>query len=54
MHKLTTDEMHRLSKEAYADVDKLPVVVVLDNVRSLSNVGAVFRSADAFRIGVHG
>ena len=51
MHKLTTDEMHRLSKEAYADVDKLPVVVVLDNVRSLSNVGAVFRSADAFRIG---
>lgn len=51
MHKLTTEELHRLSKEAYADVDKLPVVVVLDNVRSLSNVGAVFRSADAFRIG---
>ena len=51
MHKLTTEELHRLSKEAYAAVDKLPVVVVLDNVRSLSNVGAVFRSADAFRIG---
>ena len=51
MHKLTTEELHRLSKEDYADVDKLPVVVVLDNVRSLSNVGAVFRSADAFRIG---
>ena len=45
------EELHRLSKEAYADVEKLPVVVVLDNVRSLSNVGAVFRSADAFRIG---
>jgi len=43
--------MHRLTKEAYADVEKLPVAVVLDNVRSLSNVGAVFRSADAFRIG---
>ena len=45
------EELHRLSKEAYANVEKLPVVVVLDNVRSLSNVGAVFRSADAFRIG---
>jgi tRNA G18 (ribose-2'-O)-methylase SpoU len=51
MHKLTMEELHRLSKEAYANVEKLPVVVVLDNVRSLSNVGAVFRSADAFRIG---
>ena len=51
MHKLTAEEMHRLSKEAYANVNKLPVVVVLDNIRSLSNVGAVFRSADAFRIG---
>ena len=51
MHKLTTEELHRLSKEAYADVDKLPIVMVLDNIRSLSNVGAVFRSADAFRIG---
>ena len=45
------DELHRLSKEAYGKVPKLPVVIVLDNIRSLSNVGAVFRSADAFRIG---
>ena len=45
------EELHRLSKEEYADVEKLPVVMVLDNIRSLSNVGAVFRSADAFRIG---
>lgn len=45
------EELHRLTKEEYEKVDKLPVVVVLDNVRSLSNVGAVFRSADAFRIG---
>lgn len=45
------DELHRLSKDEYAKVEKLPVVIVLDNVRSLSNVGAVFRSADAFRIG---
>ena len=45
------EELHRLSKEEYEKVEKLPVVIVLDNVRSLSNVGAVFRSADAFRIG---
>lgn len=45
------DELHRLTKEEYKAAAKLPVVVVLDNVRSLSNVGAVFRSADAFRIG---
>lgn len=45
------EELHRLSKDEYEKVEKLPVVVVLDNVRSLSNVGAVFRSADAFRIG---
>ena len=51
MRKLSMEELHRLSKEEYEKVDKLPVVIVLDNVRSLSNVGAVFRSADAFRIG---
>ena len=45
------EELHRLSKDEYEKVDKLPVIIVLDNVRSLSNVGAVFRSADAFRIG---
>ena len=51
MRKLSMEELHRLSKDEYDAVEKLPVVVVLDNVRSLSNVGAVFRSADAFRIG---
>lgn len=45
------DELHRLTKDQYGNVEKLPVVIVLDNVRSLSNVGSVFRSADAFRIG---
>lgn len=45
------EELHRLTKEEYEGVAKLPVVMVLDNVRSLSNVGSVFRSADAFRIG---
>ena len=51
MHKLTMDELHRLTKEEFEEAEKLPIVMVLDNVRSLSNVGAVFRSADAFRIG---
>ena len=50
MRKLSTDELNRLSKEEYEGVEKLPVVIVLDNIRSLSNVGSVFRSADAFRI----
>lgn len=51
MRKLSMEELHRLTKDEYEGVAKLPVVMVLDNVRSLSNVGAVFRSADAFRIG---
>lgn len=51
MRKLAMEELHRLTKEEYGMVEKLPIVMVLDNVRSLSNVGSVFRSADAFRIG---
>ena len=51
MRKLEMEELHRLSKEEYEKSAKLPVVVVLDNVRSLSNVGSVFRTADAFGIG---
>ena len=51
MHKLSMEELNRLTKEQYETVDKLPIVIVLDNIRSLSNVGAVFRTADAFRIG---
>ena len=43
--------MHRISKEDYERAEKLPIKIVLDNVRSLSNVGAFFRTADAFRIG---
>ena len=51
MRKLTMEELHRLSKDQYEEAEKLPVIIVLDNIRSLSNVGSVFRSADAFRIG---
>lgn len=50
MKKRTTDELNRLSAEAYRATDKLPLVVVLDNVRSQHNVGAVFRTADAMGI----
>lgn len=50
MHKLRVTELNRLTSEEYKSVKKLPLVVVLDHVRSLNNVGAVFRIADAFRI----
>ena len=42
--------MNRLSVEEFKEADKLPLIVVLDDVRSLYNVGSVFRSADAFRV----
>ena len=42
--------MHRLTVEEFKEAKKLPLVVVLDNVRSLYNVGSVFRSCDAFRV----
>ena len=48
--KLTTAEMGRMNVAQYKASDKLPLVVVLDNVRSQHNVGAVFRTADAMRI----
>lgn len=48
MRKLSTSEMGRLSVEEFKDAKKNPLVVVLDNVRSHHNVGAVFRTCDAF------
>ena len=50
MKKTSIIEMHRLSVEEFRKADKVPLVVVLDDVRSLYNVGSVFRTADAFRI----
>lgn len=50
MRKLRTIEMNRLSVEEFKEADKLPLIVVLDDVRSLYNLGSVFRSADAFRV----
>lgn len=50
MKKLKTDELNRISIEAFKEADKNPIVLVLDNIRSLNNVGSIFRTADAFRI----
>ncbi|MFA6728209.1 MAG: RNA methyltransferase [Prevotella sp.] len=50
MRKLKTIEMHRLSVGEFKEADKLPLIVVLDDIRSLYNVGSVFRSSDAFRV----
>ena len=50
MRKLSTDELNRLNKEDYAKAEKTPIIIILDNIRSLSNVGAFFRTADAFCI----
>ncbi|WP_143959423.1 RNA methyltransferase [Litoribacter populi] len=50
MKKLSMDELNRLSVEEYKQKAKTPLVLVLDNVRSLNNVGSSFRTADAFRL----
>lgn len=50
MKKLSVLEMNRLSEDEFKKSVKIPLVVVLDNIRSMHNVGSVFRTADAFRI----
>ncbi len=50
MRKLKVTELNRLTPEAFKECKKIPLVVVLDHVRSLNNVGSVFRTADAFRV----
>ena len=48
--KLKITELNRISTEEFKEAEKLPLVVVLDNIRSLHNIGSVFRTSDAFRI----
>jgi tRNA G18 (ribose-2'-O)-methylase SpoU len=50
MRKLKLEELNRPTVEEYKNQEKLPVVVVLDDIRSAMNVGSVFRSSDAFAI----
>ena len=48
--KLKITELNRISVEEFKEARKLPLVVVLDNIRSLHNIGSVFRTSDAFRV----
>lgn len=50
MRKLSMDELNRPTVEEFKNRKKLPVVLVLDNIRSLHNVGSIFRTADGFAI----
>ncbi|MEQ8713616.1 MAG: TrmH family RNA methyltransferase [Cyclobacteriaceae bacterium] len=50
MRKLKNEELDRLSPEAFRESKKLPIRILLDNVRSLNNVGSAFRTGDAFRV----
>jgi len=50
MRKLKLDELNRVSVAEFKAGEKLPVVVVLDNVRSMHNIGSVFRTADGFAV----
>ena len=48
--KLLNSELDRLSNDEFSSIEKSPIVVVLDNIRSLNNIGSVFRTSDAFLI----
>ena len=48
--KFTVEELNRISIEEFQEAKKIPLIVVLDNVRSLNNIGSVFRTSDAFRV----
>lgn len=50
MRKLKITELNRLSVDEFRESNKIPLIVVLDQVRSMHNVGAVFRTSDAFRV----
>lgn len=50
MRKLRNSELNRLDVEGFKQAEKVPLTVVLDNIRSLNNIGSVFRSCDAFLV----
>jgi len=50
MRKLKNSELDRLSIEDFKKAKKMPIIIILDNIRSLNNIGTVFRTSDAFLI----
>jgi 23S rRNA (guanosine2251-2'-O)-methyltransferase len=50
MKKLSMDELNRLSAEEFKESDKFPYVLILDDIRSMNNIGSVFRTSDAFKV----
>ncbi|MEB8330067.1 RNA methyltransferase [Flavobacteriaceae bacterium KMM 6897] len=50
MRKLENSELNRLDVNGFKEAEKTPIIIVLDNVRSLNNIGSVFRTADAFLV----
>lgn len=50
MRKLKITELNRITTDEFKNTDKIPLVVILDNVRSLNNIGSVFRTSDAFLV----
>jgi len=50
MEKIKNEELNRLSIEGFKNSEKLPIIIVLDNVRSQHNIGSIFRTSDAFRV----
>jgi 23S rRNA (guanosine2251-2'-O)-methyltransferase len=50
MKKLSMDELNRLSVEEFKESDKFPYVLILDDIRSMNNIGSVFRTSDAFKV----
>ncbi len=50
MRKLDVNELNRIDAEEFKKVEKIPVIIILDNIRSLNNIGSVFRTSDAFRV----
>jgi len=50
MKKLSMDDLNRLSAEEFKGVEKFPYILILDDIRSMNNIGSVFRTSDAFKV----